>query len=343
MLIRSIREDEKHLHNRVVGHPLQTWEWGDFRKTTGTKVERVGCFKDGVIQHALQVTFHRLPILDKTVGYFPKGFLPNENQIAALKQLAEKHNALFIKLEPNVPSPVGESADNQIIKKFLAENDCVPGRPLFTKYSFILDLTPDEETLFSNLQSKTRYNIRLASKKGVQIFENSTAEGMEEYVKILEETTKRQGFYAHSPEYFRKMWQSLSPTGMIRIFQAIYQGEILASWIMFVHNQTLYYPYGASRSIHREVMASNLMMWEMIRFGKAMGCTSFDMWGSLGPDPDPKDPWYGFHRFKQGYNGVLVEFIGSYDLVVNQPLYQIFRIAENLRWTILKIAARFRK
>ncbi|MBP9819450.1 peptidoglycan bridge formation glycyltransferase FemA/FemB family protein, partial [Candidatus Woesebacteria bacterium] len=97
-----------------------------------------------------------------------------------------------------------------------------------------------------------------------------------------------------------------------------------------------YYPYGASRSLHRDVMASNLLMWEMIKFGKAQGCTTFDMWGSLGPEPNEKDPWFGFHRFKKGYGGDLMEFLGTYDLVVDPPLYKIFNIGENLRWKWLK-------
>ena len=213
----------------------------------------------------------------------------------------------------------------------------MPGRPLFTKHTFQLDLNKSEEKLFSSLESKTRYNVRVAIKKGVEIFENSTAEGMEQYIKILEETTKRQGFYAHSPDYFRKMWQSFGNTDMIRIFNAVYEDTILVSWVLFLYNGVLYYPYGASRAVHRNVMASNLMMWEMITYGKKQGCRQFDMWGSLGPEPNPNDPWYGFHKFKSGYGGDLIEFLGSYDLVLDPGLYKLFRIAENLRWKWLRL------
>jgi len=130
---------------------------------------------------------------------------------------------------------------------------------------------------------------------------------------------------------------------MLRVFTAVYEEKVLVSWIMFVFNGVLYYPYGASRSIHRDVMASNLMMWEMIRFGKQQGCKSFDMWGSLGPEPNEKDPWFGFHRFKKGFGGELVEFLGTYDLVTNPPLYPIYRIVEDLRWKALRLKARLRK
>lgn len=341
MLIRPLREEEKDLYNAAVNHPLQSWEWGEFRKKTGVAVERIGFFENGKLQKALQVTFHPIPLLSGyTLGYFPKGDMPDEEQLAALKQIGAKHNALFIKMEPNVGQVVGVPSAHKHIAQFLLDNGAQAGRPLFTRYTFILDIKPSEDKLFNNLGSKTRYNVRLAIKKGVQIFENSTQEGLDQYLQILAETTKRQGFYAHGPEYFKHMWETLNQSGMIKIFNAVYEGKVLASWIMFTFNGTLYYPYGSSRSENREVMASNLLMWEMILFGKRAGCTSFDMWGSLGPEPDPKDPWFGFHKFKKGYGGDLIEFIGTYDFVLNPMLYKLFRIAEDWRWKLLRLRTR---
>lgn len=337
MLIRLLRQEDKNSYNKVVDHPLQSWEWGEFRKTTGTNVERIGFFEKGKIKKGLQVTFHKIPKINRTVGYYPKGFMPEENQIEALKQVGKKNKALFIKMEPNISQKVGVPSAHKQIAEFLEKHGSVPGRPLFTKYTFVLDISKSEEDLFAKLTSKTRYNVNLAAKKGVVIYENSTSEGMEQYIKILKETTSRQGFYAHNPEYFRKMWQELSKSGMIKIFQAVYQNKILASWIIFIFNGVIYYPYGASNREYRDVMASNLMMWEIIRYGKSQGCHKFDMWGSLGENPDKKDPWYGFHRFKKGYGGELNEFIGTYDLVTDLALYQPFRALDNLRWKWLRL------
>lgn len=337
MLIREVRPEEKELYNKVVRHPLQTWEWGEFRKTTGVHVDRIGFFENGVLQRGLQVTFHPIPLFGQNVGYFPKGDMPDDEQIAALKELSSNRNALFVKLEPNIAQKVGTPSAHEHIKNFLEKHGCVLGRPLFTKYTFQLNLTPSEEKLFENLESKTRYNVNLAHKKGVQIYENTTKEGMLEYINILSETTKRQGFYAHNEKYFTNMFDNLAPSGMLRIFNAVYEGKVLVSWVMFMHNGVLYYPYGASRREHREVMASNLLMWEMIRFGKAQGCTVFDMWGSLGPEPNQADPWFGFHRFKKGYGGDLVEFLGTYDLVTNPSMYGIFKVTDDLRWKWLRL------
>ncbi|HYD34481.1 MAG TPA: peptidoglycan bridge formation glycyltransferase FemA/FemB family protein [Vitreimonas sp.] len=340
MLLREVHEEEKALYNAAVDHPLQSWEWGEFRKKTGLKIERVGLFDNNKLQKGLQVTFHPLPLIGQNVGYYPRGFMPDEEQLAVLKQLGKKNNALFVKMEPNIAEKVGNPSAQYQIGKFLLANGAEPGRPLFTKYSFQLDLTKSEDELLANLHSKTRYNVNLAQKKGVQIYENTSAEGMEQYIDVLKETTNRQGFYAHGPEYFRKMWEVVGSSGMMRIFHGVYEDQIIVSWVMFVFNGVLYYPYGASRSAHRDVMASNLMMWEMIKFGQSQGCHLFDMWGSLGPEPDPKDPWFGFHRFKKGYGGDLVEFLGTYDLVLNPPIYKAFRVAENLRWKVLRLKTR---
>lgn len=342
MLYRTVNEDEKAAFNAAVGHPLQSWEWGEFRKRTGVEVERVGYFDKGKLINGLQLTFHKIPVFGQTLGYFPRGPMPDEDQLAILRQLAPKHNAMFIKMEPNVARAITSLPAENTITKFLQSENALPGRPLFTKYSFQLDLTQDEEKIKNNLHNKTRYNIGVAQRKGVQIFENTTKQGMENYIEILTETTKRQGFYAHTPTYFRTMWEVMGKSSMMRIFEAHYQGTILVSWIVFVFNGVLYYPYGASRATHREVMASNLMMWEVIRFGKAMGCHLFDMWGALSPDPDKKHAWYGFHKFKAGYGATHVEFIGTYDLILDSPKYQLYKIGETFRWLWLRFMARFR-
>ncbi len=342
MFIRSITSEEKSSYNSVVLHPLQSWEWGEFKKKTGLIIERVGIFEKSKLVKALQVTFHPVPFLNKNVGYFPKGSMPDTIQLSVLKDLAKKNNAIFIKLEPNIAQKVGVQSAHKNITQFLFDNNCVPGKPLFTKYTFQLDLTRPEEILFKNLASKTRYNVNLAYKKGVRIFENTSAEGMNQYIEILKETTKRQGFYAHSPKYFQDMWDELGASGNMRIFNAVYEDKILTSWIIFIFNGVIYYPYGSSRSENRDVMANNLMMWEMIKFGKKEKCHTFDMWGSLGPEPDKKHSWYGFHKFKQGYGGDLVEFLGTYDYVIDMPMYKLFTIIDNIRWKILKLRTKLK-
>jgi len=194
--------------------------------------------------------------------------------------------------------------------------------------------------LMAKMQGKTRYNVRLAERKGVRVVKTVDDNSFKWFLKLLfEQTVKRQGFYAHSPEYFKTMWQSLKSSGMAQLLRAEYEGKTLAVFMVFVFNKVIYYPYGASTRNYKELMAPNLLMWEVIKLGKKLGCKTLDMWGSLGPKPNKKDDWYGFHRFKQGYGGDLVEFIGSYDLVINPKLYPIYKTADALRWKTLNATA----
>lgn len=298
-------------------HPLQSIEWEKFRKETGVKTIRV---------LGQLVTIHQIPYMPFSIGYLPKGPLPDKKLIDELKKVGKQENFVFIQLEPNEIKS----------SKLKIQNELKPAaHPLFTKYTFILDLTKNEDELLKNMHPKTRYNIRVAQKHGVEVVEDNSDEAFEEYLRLTKETTQRQGFFAHSEKYHRLMWNTLKGK-IAHLFLAKHKGKTLVAWIVFVYGNIIYYPYGASSSEHREVMASNLMMWDVIKWGKKKGLKNFDMWGALGPEPNEHDPWYGFHRFKQGYGGKLVEFVGSYDLVINPFIYELYKIADKLRWMFLR-------
>lgn len=352
-MITSITVEKKSEFNTTASHPLQSFEWGEFREKTGVKVIRRGVEENGKLVDGFQLTIHKIPHTPWNIGYLPKGRLSSREVLEELKKIGREEQCVFIQLEPNVQKTHNSSL---ITHNF----PLVPSaHPLFTKYTFVLDLMKSEEYLLKNMHSKTRYNIRVAQKHGVEVTEDNSDEAFEEYLRLTWKTTKRQGFYAHTKDYHRKMWEALRSQSSVfskvrplsrsdlsqenennqlsaRLLTAKYQDKTLVSWILFVFHDTLYYPYGASSSESREVMASNLMMWEAIRFGKKLGLKKFDMWGSLGPDPDPKDPWHGFHRFKQGYGPELIEFIDSYDLIINPLLYQLYKVSDKLRWMYLK-------
>ena len=314
-------------YNQLVKHPLQTWEWGEFRKTTEVKVVRRGIFENENLVSGFQLTIHKIPSTHFTIGYLPKGELPTKEVLEELREIGKDNNCLFIKLEPNI------LAKNVKIDSSLTKSP----HPLFTKYSFWLDLTRSEEELMLKMKSKTRYNVRLASRKGVTIVEDNSDTAFEEYLKLTMETTKRQHFFAHTKGYHRKMWSALYPIGMAHLLKAVYKGETVVSWVLFLHNDILYYPYGSSASKNKDTMASNLLMWEVIRWGKEHNAKLFDMWGALGLKPDPKDSWYGFHRFKEGYGATHVEFVETYDLVLKPVLYRLYNLVFILRQLYLKL------
>lgn len=337
--MKEITENDRIAYDKVAEHPLQSWSWGEFRKKTGVGLSRMAFGKTN-IESVFQITWHRIPFTNFCIGYCPKSAVPGKEEAKSILNEAKKRKAIFVKFEPSAKDNADSKRKIQLLEKNFR---FVKGKPLFTKYTFQLDISKSEEELLANMHQKTRYNLRLAEKKGVEIFEDNSPLGFEEYWKLMEETTKRQGFYAHGKEYHRKMWQIMTASGTGHLFKAVYQGKTLTTWMIFVLNDTIYYPYGASSDENREVMANNLMMWEIIRYGKKQGCRMFDMWGSLGPEPDSRDPWYGFHKFKQGYGAELVEFLGSYDLVVSPLLYRIYGFSDKVRWTGLKLLAVLRK
>ncbi len=310
--------------NAQVDHPLQSYEWGEFRELTGVKVVR---------EAGVQITIHRIPRTQFSVGYLPKGPMPTAEQVAILKKVAKEYNCIFIKVEPKIEV----AGDSFKLREEMGSMGFVEGRSLFTKYNFVLDVTPSIEDLSAAFKQKTRYNIKVAEKRGVTVEIDNSDEAFERYLQLTEETTKRQGFYAHSREYHKKMWSILHPAGIAHLLVAKYNGEIITTWVLFKFNDTLYYPYGASTREHREVMANNLVMFTAIKLAKEWGLKYLDMWGALGPEPDSSDPWFGFHTFKSGYGARHVEYIGTWDYIAKPWLYKMYRLGEKIRWAILRL------
>jgi lipid II:glycine glycyltransferase (peptidoglycan interpeptide bridge formation enzyme) len=327
MDLRILDESFKTEYDQKVTHVIQSWQWGEFRKSLGIPLLRFGIFEKNILTHAFQISFHQIPLINKFVGYLPKGPFPDSEMAKALKQISAEQNCVFIKTEPDVEITNSKKVD-QHFKKAL--------KPLFTKYNFVIDLTPSEEELLASFHQKTRYNIKVAHKKGVKVEVRDDEEALRTYLKLYFDTTKRQGYFGHNENYHSKVFETFSQTGQVKFIIASYNNIPLTAWMLLIFKDKLYYPYGGSSHLHRDVMSSNLVAWEAIKLGKSLGLKEFDMWGALGPEANPKDPWFGFHRFKQGYGGRLVEYLGSFDLVANAPLYYAFNSVD--KFTKVKVA-----
>lgn len=326
MDLRQLKDDVKvsqiHSYNQRVTHVMQSWQWGQFRKSLGTPTLRYGIYKKTKLERAFQITLHKIPLTNQYVGYLPKGPFPDDELAEALKKIAREHHCAFIKIEPNV---IVSTSNPPVNKAFI-----LSPKPLFTKYNFLIDLTKSEDALLNNMHPKTRYNVRLAFRYGVEVKQRSDDRAFEDYLKLYFETTNRQGYHGHSETYHRKAWDLLKKANMARILIATFKDTPLSTWMLVNFKDTLYYPYGGSSLEYKNVMANNLVAWEAIKLGKKMGLKKFDMWGALGPDADPQDPFYGFHRFKEGYGGQSVQYISTYDLVFNWPIYLVFTLVDKL-------------
>lgn len=328
MSFRTALDPEKESFNKMAVHPLQSWEWGEFRKSNGNGVIRfVNAHKKTIID-SYQLLTHKLPVGKFKIGTLIKCPKPTKELFPYLKKLAKENNLIFIKLEPAI-AKAGKDTNDHLVS-LMKNYGCIPGKTLFTPSTFWIDLTKTEDALLKSFSSKTRYNIHLAEKHGVDVKEDNSEKAFEKYLDLTFETAKRQGFFAHTEKYHRLMWKTLnrSKPQIAHLLTASYNNEIITTWILFVWKDYLYYPYGASSDKYKQVMANNLMMWEAIKFGKKLGLKTFDLWG--------REEGKGFTKFKEGYNPEVVEFLGSWDFITNKPLYYIYRSVEYLRWKILK-------
>lgn len=340
MDLRELTGKQKAEYNKHVTHLMQSWEWGEFRRSLGGHLKRFGIYENGKMVRAFQMTFHKIPFTPYFVGYFAKGPLPDKELIDAVKKIAVKECCAFVKIEPDILQDRGIRVDPRLK---------VSPKPLFTKYNFLLDLTKPEEDILKNMHPKTRYNIKIAQKHGVVVEERTDDEALQIYLKLYFDTTKRQGFLGHDEVYHRKVWEEMTKRKMVRLLIAFYTQEgtkkrlPLNAWMLVNFKDTLYYPYGGSSTEHKNVMAPVLVAWEAVRLGKKMGLKTFDLWGAADPKAGESDPYFGFTRFKAGLGGKLVEYIGTYDLVLNPYIYNVFTPIDkftSLKVLLLKMAGR---
>ena len=258
-------------------------------------------------------------------------------------EYGKKNKLLFIKIEPyevksEIRNPKFEiNSKFQILNsKFLIHSS----HPLFPDWTQILDISKTEEELFKNLKPKTRYNIRLAQKKGVIIKEENNDKGFKIFDDLYFTTCKRQKYYGHTAKYHQIVWNNLK-NSIGHILVAYYQDQPLVVYQLWYFKDQIYYVYGGSSEIHRNLMAANLLMWEAIKLGKKLGAKQFDMWGSLPPNYDQNHPWAGFTKFKEGYGTKFTELVGSYDLLINPFLYQLYNYGYFIRNIYLSLRRLF--
>ncbi len=315
-------------YNQFAYHPLQTWEWGEFKARRGATVSRWVKYQNHQIQSVFQFFIHHLPFHQKLI-YYPRDTMFDPQKLHIITRQAASTQAFMAKIEPY--APYNQNYLNTI-KKLQTRFHLQPSpHPLFPPYTLRLDLTISKDQLWSNLHPKTRYNIRLARKKGVIIIQDSSLNGIREFTKLLQKTTQRQKFKAHDPSYYLDLYQAFKKTSILKIFLARYQHHTIAAWILFDFKNLLFYPYGASDYQYRRLMASNLLAWSAIRYGLQTKKHFFDLWGAAPPGSGPDHKWYGFTRFKLSYGAKYYRTIGSWDLIFNLPKYHLFNLLQTLR------------
>lgn len=306
---------------------LQSKKWGNFKTLMGTPA----IYFDDIL-----ITKHKLPFLPFYVGYSPKvDFLEHKNlDFEKLKVFAKRHRLINIKFDsPNVIQDC--SYENQeyaeIIRKL--EKYCKKSDySRITLNNILIDLTKGKEKIMSDFKSKTRYNTRLAAKKGVKVTLENDEAGHEKFYKLYAETARSRGFLVQNKEYHKKLFNEFRNRSNILI--ATHEDDILCAWFLLNDNDTMYYLYGGSSDKKRKLMASSLVCWEAIKLAITLNCKVFDMWGATS---NPQSNLWGVTKFKLGFGGSMYKYIDTYDFVVNPLLFYLFETFYNSALKVIKL------
>jgi peptidoglycan pentaglycine glycine transferase (the first glycine) len=348
-------------------HILQTWEWGKVKAQFGWQPNHLLWYqekdqyitfinrlpdeiKEGhlvaaalTLQRNIRIGgfAHRMGVI-----YVPKGPLLDWNDtllrqrvLQDLKEFAQKHNAIFIKIDTDlelgsgIPGEPG-SNENQIGKTVInhlrSDGWQFSEEQVQFRNTVLINLEQSEEELLANMKQKTRYNVNLAMRKGVTVRTGKPTD-LDMLFKMYAETSVRDGFVIRNDSYYREVWNAfMFHLGPKRLDQPVaealvaeVEGEPVAGVIIFRYAGKAWYLYGMSRLAHRDMMPNYLLQWEAIKRSKAAGCTVYDLWGAPDEFVDT-DPLWGVFRFKEGLGGIVHRYLGAWDYPVNRMLYRLY-------------------
>jgi lipid II:glycine glycyltransferase (peptidoglycan interpeptide bridge formation enzyme) len=330
----SLEEWNEFINACPQAHILQSPAWGELKSQFGWESCWVIHGKIGA-----QVLFQKIP-LGFQVAYIPRGPVSLEGDVFGhpdwmefqedLDHLCRQRKAFFLKIEPDCwheggaqpcPAPVGYRRSTHSIQ---------PPRTV------LISLDSSDDEILARMKSKTRYNIRLADKKGVSVRQLND---VGPFYGLLESTANRADFGIHTKEYYRKAFELFQKSGECQLFLADYEGVPLASIMVFVKGDRSWYFYGASSNQHRERMPTYLVQWEAIRWARERGCLSYDLWGV--PDEDAEtleneftnrnDGLWGVYRFKRGFGGEVKRVCGPWDRVYFPALYSLYTLRAKIK------------
>jgi len=338
-LIELYQASQDYYNDFVVGQThspfLQSWAWGEFQRQLGKKVWRLGIKQGSSLVASAQIISQPLR-LDKTYLYIPRGplmmpGLSKETQQEIVELILSKardichatkrEGEIFIRLEPDIDCQERTILPLPLIKT----KDVQPSNTL------VLDLLPDQKTLLKNMHSKTRYNINLAERRGVKIRQTNNLKDLNRFLFLAKTTAARAGFGIWPDKYYLQLFETLNRHQMISLWLAEYKREVVVANLVINFGDTVTYLHGGSANKNKEVMAPHLLQWQQIRWAKKNSYNFYDFWG-IAPEGSAKaKSWQGITRFKQGFGGQEINYLGSYEYVYNPFWYGLYNFIKKIR------------
>ncbi|MFA6169511.1 MAG: peptidoglycan bridge formation glycyltransferase FemA/FemB family protein [Candidatus Margulisiibacteriota bacterium] len=308
-------------HNSI----LQSYEWGELKAKFGWQPIRVALEDNGKIVAGVSILKREIPLIKHSLFYAPRGPIidyGNRDLLHALldvlEEQSDRHHAISLKIDPDL-----EENDLLAIDNLRSLGFDKALKQIQPRATFLLNIEPELDDLMGSFAEKTRYNIRLAEKKGVYVKEDNSEKGIEMFYALYAETAKRDKFLIHPLSYYRKIREIIFRAGLGSCFIAFYEGKPVSAVITFNFGSRLWYMYGASSSEYRNVMPNHILHWKIIKWAKARGLKEYDLWG-IPVKPEEGHPLFGVYRFKKGFNGELKKYIGAYDFPYSPLFFHAF-------------------
>lgn len=326
-------------------HFMQSLEWAKVKKDWENEIITVED-ENGNIKGSMSILIRKVPVLNKTILYCPRGPIFDINDEKTFSELMEKvrkfakeKNSFILRMDPCIPNSNTEFREmvqrNGVKLKKNINHDIK--KVIQPKYEMILDIKDKtEDEVLKSFGSKTRYNIRLAMKKGVEI-EEGTKDDIKDFYDILIQTSKRDEFTIRDLDYYKRVFECIKPEN-IRLIFAKYNGERVGTALNILYGNTEWYVYGASLRKYSNVMPNYLVQWEMIKWAINKKCEYYNFGGASGYY-DENAHGYGVYRFKKGFNPELVEFVDELYVVFKPFTNTIFKM---LNWIYANIFSKLR-
>jgi len=299
---------------------LQTKEWASLKAKTGWSAHEI----DGV-----QIMSRKLP-LGRSFFYAPEVSTEQLNKLS-IKELLQKiepdakeQKAIAIRLEILEEENDKRSKELKDLKFQKSFEEIQP------EHRQWIDIDKSEDQILAQMKPKGRYNIRVAQKHDIRIFQNQDFDHIKIFYQLYSETAKREHFRPRPIGYFKNLLNLIKETNYGSIFTAYYGNKPLATLIITFYDQIASYLYGASSAENRNVMAPYLAHWEAMKEAKKRSCVLYDLL-AVAPKNQPNHKYAGISRFKQQFGGKQVDLIGSWDLVYQPFGYLWFRSLEKIR------------
>lgn len=333
----AVAKMEAFIKSHANGHFLQLPQWAAVK--TSWDWRGIFVYRQGQPIAAASVLIRPLP-LGFCMFYIPRGPVCDRNDrtvwaelMEALKHTAKKHRAIMLYTDPDEPDT---NTDFRFIMQslgFTEKTDEGFGN-IQAQHVFRLSLTAhSKEELFEAFCPKTRYNIRLSSRKGIIVKDYSGVEDipddeLEAFYSLMVTTGQRDHFYIRSPAYFKNLMHAMQEDAHLLI--AYLEGQPIAGTIEAFCGRKAWYLYGASANSHRNAMPNYLLQWTMIQRALERSCVFYDFRG-VPANPTADDPLYGLYRFKKGFSGTYTKFTGLFTYSFRPVLGKLLRLALRLR------------